>query len=1310
MDSRRAQAGAPQRLLGVLSPLHNGRRMLRPISARTAPFRAFGPLSRRFFIPFRTMSTLTPFKIVREQLGAKYLNLAFSHWLPLPACAVQDEGGMRLPLGECREFASLTLPNGLRVVAVSDPDTTIAGACLAVGVGNMSDPEDLPGLAHFTEHMLFLGTEKFPVEGEYKRYLLEHGGGSNASTGTERTQYHFKVQAPFLEGALARFAAFFTCPLFTASATQREVAAVESEYSKNLQLDSRRKFQLMRSLAAPGHPFNRFGSGNAATLQRGPESRGIDVRERMMQWYAQHYDAGIMTLAVCGREDTGKLLELVQEHFSAVRGNPAAHPPDFSAHGMPFKLPQCGRLVTVNPVKAVRSLHIQWPLPARPQGDLQKPHRLLSHLLGHEGEGSILASLKARGLATGLSASTASTSYASNCTVTVTLTLKGEAAWQEVVQTVYAYIAMLRGVAGAPGEPCTLPDYIWGDVRDMNCVSFAFQSPADAHSTARTLAARLQHYSPADAQWGPYAMAESLPVRDVQEALQGLVPHNSITVRTSPTWAEEADLVEPWFGARYSSRSLTEAELATWGAETAEGATAMQAHPAFGSLLLPVLEGADLGDGDMSPARWWAWPSGAGFGEGLPLHLPHKNDLLPERTSLVAPPLLPPGGGAIRGFQAADMSADKAQSALDLPCSGWPAQDMPFPMTVPCVHVGWQGPVPMRAWYVPDTHFRLPKAALAMTLHLPRRACAATPKRQVVREVFNRMLSDSLSLETYDAQLAGMQGRVSLGSSTVSMEFAGFSDKLAAFAQRMLTLASPRRLPELLPLWETHKDRLLRALANKKLGQPHNLAVELASELLVEEYAGVDASLEALQAAGTEDLEAELRLVWGADAAHDGPAFIADVAAVGDVGAASVVDTARTLASGICELLPDAGSDSSGPIPTLESFSFKSPMLQLPPGDFRFVRPHSNPADANCAVSFTWQLGCSADADVLALGSIIAQLMRQRAFDTLRTKEQLGYIVHSGLSLSAGAVLFRLRVQSAVATPAYIESRIHAFLAAFREELQTSLDSDDPLLAIAKVLRRQWLQPPKTWGAFATRALRQVASGEHDFAKALELVRSSHSLSPSAVLQFYDSAFMPLAPLAAPGNKRTIDAGLCATHVSPPPTESHQGSHATPVPPPHETSIFSWLWSGPSEGQVPGALRSQLRTPSRRLLITAIRSVHPKAPPPHQAVFHTHDVPEGQAAIPSGSSYRFNLQSIGATSAELQTMVRVVDMSAMLPAQVQASLRKWWALHDAVDASDVAHFPSVWAQSPPAPSAAQPLPAQYLGDPDLAAGQAASDP
>lgn len=55
---------------------------------------------------------------------------------------------------------------------------------MSVRVGHFSDPWEVPGLAHFCEHMLFLGTEKYPDENSYNSFLSQHGGGSNAFTST----------------------------------------------------------------------------------------------------------------------------------------------------------------------------------------------------------------------------------------------------------------------------------------------------------------------------------------------------------------------------------------------------------------------------------------------------------------------------------------------------------------------------------------------------------------------------------------------------------------------------------------------------------------------------------------------------------------------------------------------------------------------------------------------------------------------------------------------------------------------------------------------------------------------------------------------------------------------------------------------------------------------------------------------------------------------------------------------------------------------------------------------------------------------
>lgn len=70
-----------------------------------------------------------------------------------------------------RDYRGLQLNNGLKVLLVSDSVTDKSAAALTVDVGHMSDPNNIPGLAHFCEHMLFLGTDKYPNENAYSTFL-----------------------------------------------------------------------------------------------------------------------------------------------------------------------------------------------------------------------------------------------------------------------------------------------------------------------------------------------------------------------------------------------------------------------------------------------------------------------------------------------------------------------------------------------------------------------------------------------------------------------------------------------------------------------------------------------------------------------------------------------------------------------------------------------------------------------------------------------------------------------------------------------------------------------------------------------------------------------------------------------------------------------------------------------------------------------------------------------------------------------------------------------------------------------------------
>lgn len=105
----------------------------------------------------------------------------------------------------------------------------LQAACgLCVGVGSFSDPLEIQGLAHFLEHMVFMGSERYPEENDFDAFIKKCGGSDNACTDSEQTTFYFEIQEKHLRPAMDRFAQFFINPLMKRDAINREREAVES--------------------------------------------------------------------------------------------------------------------------------------------------------------------------------------------------------------------------------------------------------------------------------------------------------------------------------------------------------------------------------------------------------------------------------------------------------------------------------------------------------------------------------------------------------------------------------------------------------------------------------------------------------------------------------------------------------------------------------------------------------------------------------------------------------------------------------------------------------------------------------------------------------------------------------------------------------------------------------------------------------------------------------------------------------------------------------------------------------------------------
>lgn len=384
-----------------------------------------------------------------------------------------------------RQYRIIQLDNGLQVTLVHDSKADKAAASLDVAVGHLNDPDDMPGLAHFCEHLLFMGTEQFPRENEYSEYLAKNNGASNAYTSTSNTNYYFSVSTHALSGALERFASFFHSPLFDSSCTSRELNAVDSEHRKNHQADLWRIFQVNKHLSKPGHVWSKFGSGNRDSLtkaarvlksnQRPPRENpanqspipsrgsspapstssnnsesdadggfvGRETRRRLLEWWSKEYCASRMRLCIIGKESLDELSELASSLFSPILNRGQDPLPMIEDH--PFGENEKGTLVSVQTVMAFHAMEISFPLEYQPPFWRQKPIDFISHFVGHEGPGSLHSYLKNKHWVSSLSTGQQNLARGfAMFKITIHLTSEGFKNYRSVILAAYKYLALLR--------------------------------------------------------------------------------------------------------------------------------------------------------------------------------------------------------------------------------------------------------------------------------------------------------------------------------------------------------------------------------------------------------------------------------------------------------------------------------------------------------------------------------------------------------------------------------------------------------------------------------------------------------------------------------------------------------------------------------------------------------------------------------------------------------------------------------------------------------------------------------------------------
>jgi insulysin len=518
-------------------------------------------------------------------MNKKKLVRSILHTLGMTALVVMGKAahaGIHKSPADHREHLSFRLGNDLSVLLISDPSSDKAAAAMNIAVGSNADPATRPGLAHFLEHMLFLGTEKYPDAGAYKAFIQSHGGSMNAYTAHENTNFYFDVASDSLAPALDRFAQFFIAPLLDEKYVDRERHAVHSEYQAKLRDEQRRSHAALQQVMNPHHSYSHFSVGSAQTLQG-------NVRDDLVEFYQRYYSSNMMTLVVEGKESLTELRQMVEQYFSAI---PNKHTPPVKVQAPLFSPDSLPARLSIKSLSEQNSLSLTFPVQGVRELWHEKPLHYISDLVGYEGQGSLLAHLKDTGLVRGLIAAP-SIDLEQQATFKVSFELTEKGAHQQalVIEQFFAYVDLIRR-EGVKAE-------LFDEQRRLQDALFRFQPHEDPIKEVSRLAAMMQHYPVEHVFDAPYRMDRYDPAH-IRSFLDRITPDNMLITESSPRVA--TNRIDPWYNTGYRVEKPDAGELARWTTPLADKALNIRGSNPFVAHNLHV-KAQEISDTQDRPGR-----------------------------------------------------------------------------------------------------------------------------------------------------------------------------------------------------------------------------------------------------------------------------------------------------------------------------------------------------------------------------------------------------------------------------------------------------------------------------------------------------------------------------------------------------------------------------------------------------------------------------------------------------------------------------------------------------------------------------------
>ena len=808
-----------------------------------------------------------------------------------------------------RQVAKIRLQNGVEALLISDPEATQSAAAVCMEAGSWQDPEEYPGMAHFLEHMLFMGTKAYPEEDDFSKYVQDEGGKINAFTASDRTVYMFSVNNSGFIGALDRFSHFFIDPLFNSSSVNRELQAVDQEHSKNVENDHWRAYMVLKETSSVGHPMTKFSTGNADTLG------GIPPKA-LKEWYETHYSADKLHLVVLSALSIEELTELVITDFSAVTKVRSISDP--SLEGPILSKKQQGSMIYIQPIKDLKLLSMKWEMPKNLSTVEQKwTEALISYALSEASDTSLLHQLKKEKLVEGISAG--SDRFGKEelfFHINIALTDKGVSQLDTIILRTYQALARLKQSG--------LPLSLFQEMQTIAKMNYQYQSRQEPFRFVMEMG-----YSLADEPLATFPEKTEVPAEfnpeELLQFLTTLTPETAVYVLLADTEGTGVEMneKEKWMEVPYTIKQIPSSKIGTW----------QQATP------------------------------------HAEIALPPSNPFIPKELSLVS---------------------DEVSLKKIIPVK---IVDTP---SVTC-------------YFANDLRYKTPEGSLLLRVFSS--GLDGSAKAEVLAALISKRLDDTLASTLFFAGEAGLSGSISSAPFSMVVSVDGFSEKAPNLALELLDSLYKVHCTE--EEFSLYKESLLSAYKNGAFELPVSQGMQSLMSVLKSDYS---TSLEKEKV--LESLSYEEFVVFAKN-------YLSSAYLEGMIYGNFSKEEIENLGKSIEKTLEPSA-------PYTQRMAPQVLLLSGTEGPFKLEK--ATLMQGNGAV-LAIELG-SASVENTALQKILSDPLHEAFFDTLRTKQQTGYIAQSWPRELEKELVQFFAVQSSSVLPDNLLVRFELFLEDFSKRMQ----------------------------------------------------------------------------------------------------------------------------------------------------------------------------------------------------------------------------------------------------------------------------------